>query len=628
MHNRITFLILMVSLTALSHHTSGQSIKDQYTTKDVTSVNLTGHLGSRIEDNIHNHVAAEDIEKLIEPFRHRNECRLWQTEFWGKWFTSAALAYRYTQNPALKQKLDEAVEGLLATQTPDGYIGNYADSCRLQGWDVWGSKYTLLGLLAWYDITQDKKTLKAAKQLADNVLSKIGPEKANIVTLGLYRGMPASSILEPIMLLYNRTGEQRYLDFAEYIVAQWETPEGPQLISKALKGVPVAERFPEPEDWWTWENGGKAYEMMSCYEGLLELYRVTGKEKYKEAVEKAWENIRKEEITLVGSGASVECWFGGREKQTLPVKHIQETCVTVTWIKLNEQLLRLTGEPKYADEIEQTSYNALLASLHPDGHTWVKYCPLVGIRQRGENQCGMHLNCCIANGPRGLLRLPFLSVMTSQEGPVVNLYNQGDYKLKTPAGKDVLIEQKTEYPKTGTIAVVLHPEKEESFTLSLRIPAWSKQTQITVNGEKFDNFQPGTYARINRQWKEGDKVELTLDMRGRVMKRGGLHQYTAIMRGPIVLSRDASLGSEDEDEVMMAMANEEGYIELTPIEPATENIWMAFEAPFVAGAYLEGAHGYVQPIKFVDYASAGSSWDKKTRYRMWIPQLYNYKKGL
>lgn len=117
-------------------------------------------------------------------------------------------------------------------------------------------------------------------------MTQVGSGKTSIVATGNYIGMPSSSILEPVMYLYNRTKEVRYLDFAKYIVAEWETPEGPQLISKAIADVPVANRFPHPKVWFSRENGQKAYEMMSCYEGLLELYKVTRNPLYLSVVEK------------------------------------------------------------------------------------------------------------------------------------------------------------------------------------------------------------------------------------------------------------------------------------------------------------------------------------------------------
>ncbi len=163
-----------------------------------------------------------------------------------------------------------------------------------------------------------KHALASAKKLADHLLTQVGPGKADIVKTGNYRGMPSSSILEPMVYLYLRTGDKRYLDFAKYIVAQWETTDGPKLISAALTGLPVSERFPHPSTWWSYENGQKAYEMMSCYDGLIELYRITGKQDYLNAVEKSVMDIIEKEINIAGSGSAFECWYHGSEYQTEP----------------------------------------------------------------------------------------------------------------------------------------------------------------------------------------------------------------------------------------------------------------------------------------------------------------------
>jgi DUF1680 family protein len=109
---------------------------------------------------------------------------------------SAITAYQYGNNAALKQKIDHSVDGIIASQSADGYIGNYADTSRLKHWDIWGQKYTLLGLLAYYDLTGKKNALRAAVKLADYLMAVVGPGKVNIVKAGLYRGMPSCSVLE------------------------------------------------------------------------------------------------------------------------------------------------------------------------------------------------------------------------------------------------------------------------------------------------------------------------------------------------------------------------------------------------------------------------------------------------
>ncbi len=270
---------------------------------------LEGYLGERIDACIRGRVMSEDESLLVAPFRQQNETHAWQSEFWGKWTLGAIASYRYNGDPELLQKIRNGVELLLSVQLPDGYIGNYAPEAQLTNWDVWGRKYTLLGLLAYYDLSGNKKVLEAVQRLADHLLTQI-PSQKSIVEVGLYRGMPPSSILEPMVALYDRTGDKRYLDFAEYIVAQWETERGPRLIGKALEGVPVSQRFvpdTKQEAWWSWDNGQKACEMMSCYDGLLDLYKITGKPEYLEAVHKSVRNILDEEIDIAGSGRATTC---------------------------------------------------------------------------------------------------------------------------------------------------------------------------------------------------------------------------------------------------------------------------------------------------------------------------------
>jgi len=584
-----------------------------------SNIQMKGYLGSKIDLCINQRIKKEDVVQLIEPFKARTETSLWQTEFWGKWILSAIAAYEYNHDPELLKIIQNAVSGLLATQSPDGYIGNYTPEAQLQHWDIWGRKYTLLGLLAYFDISGDQKTLDAAKKLADHLLTQVGPGKADIVKTGNYRGMPSSSILEPMVLLYRHTGEKRYLDFAKYIVVQWETTDGPKLISKAIDGVNVADRFPKPPVWWGWENGQKAYEMMSCYEGLLELYRITGEPTYLKSAELAVQNIIDTEINVAGSGTAFECFYHGGQRQTEPTYHTMETCVTFTWIKLCNNLLRLTGNPMYADQIEKSVYNALLASMKMDGSQIAKYSPLEGMRHEGEQQCGMRINCCNANGPRAFALIPKMALMTSGNEILVNLYNQSSASVQLNPKNKVIIEQTTTYPESGQIEITIQPEKPETFALSLRIPAWSSNTSVLVNGLTVEGIQPGTYQKITREWKSGDKVVLKLDMSGRLISLNG-HQ--AILRGPILMARDSRFNDGFVDETAV-IQQKENRVELLPSTEKPEHIWMSFSAPLVLGTDLEGEGRNPKPVHFCDFASAGNTWNRDSRYRVWIPQTLN-----
>ncbi|HYL76150.1 MAG TPA: beta-L-arabinofuranosidase domain-containing protein [Bryobacteraceae bacterium] len=581
---RRDILGVLGSLAACSRTRSQESpsrhpVADVLSSIPLDAVHLTGYLGKKLDLCIANRILAQDPAKLVEPFRKRVERSCWQSEFWGKWFLSAAAACQYTKADA-RQRLGDSVHQVLATQSPDGYIGNYAPNSHLKSWDIWGRKYTLLGLLAWVDMTQDSAALDGARRLADHLLTEVGPGKADIVTCGLYRGMASSSVLEPIVQLFHHTRDERYLTFARYIVSQWSLPKGPQLIEKALNGTAVGQRFPRPAKWWSWENGEKAYEMMSCYAGLLELYRETGEPNYRNAAVRTYESIRNTELNIAGSGSSQECWYGGAARQTEAAPDTMETCVAVSWMQLCAHLLRITGDSRYADEIERTAYNALLGAMTPDGVAFAKYSSLEGTRQLGTPQCGMDLNCCTANGPRGMMLLPETAIMMHADGPVVNLYSAGTWNLKS-----CRIEVNTGYPFDGLVDLRVTPHQSENFALRLRIPAWSAATAVTVNRTPVPGIQAGAYATIRRNWKAGDVVRLRLDLSARTVRAG---RFAAVERGPLVLARDARLEANR----------------------APDGI------DFVT---VTGQKGTANEVRLCDYASAGNTWDQRSSFRVWLP---------
>ena len=592
----------------------------------VNSVKVGGYVGGRIDDCFRHRVKEQDVDEIVEPFRHRIESWKWNSEFWGKWTLGAIGAYRYTGDAELYAKIAKSVNEIIETQTPDGYIGNYPPENQLKEWDIWGRKYTMLGLLSWYELTGERKALDAAAGVADHLISQVGPGKTNIVLTGGYRGMPSSSVLEPIMSLYNKTGEQRYLDFAKYIVTQWETPEGPQLISKA--DVPVALRFPHPARWFNYANGQKAYEMMSCYEGLLEFYKVTGNKVDYDAVLVAYSHILAEEINIAGSGSAVECWYGGKSLQTVPTYHTMETCVGFTWMQFCSRLLAITGDSRFADNIERTFYNAILGSLKDDGCQIAKYTPLEGWRVEGERQCGLNINCCNANGPRAFAMIPSLSYVADKDCLTINFYGESEAEISLGKRNRMKVVQTGNYPAGGDISIEIAPDKAADFTVALRIPEWSRRSSARViSGAdtlsvKLDELTVGEYAKISRRWKKGDRIELGLDMTARVVEQ---NMHYAITRGPLVLARDSRFGDGFVDEGVVIKAAEDGSVELTPAGNGGF-AWMAFTVPMVAGTDLEN-NGKPRQIHLCDFASAGNTWDKSVRYRVWLPKTLNVMKG-
>lgn len=590
------------------------------------STRFGGYLGRKMDLCIDNRLMAQDIERVIQPFRDKPDGNWgFRSEFWGKWYTAAVMGYAYAPTPENRAVIDRAVQELIATQDKNGYIGTYLDENHLGEWDIWGRKYVMLGLLGYYDQTGDRAALESAMKVADNLIAEAGPESGvNIAATGWigWKGLASSSVLEPIALLYEKTGEKRYLDFAEHIIKSWDrpnklTPTGIRLVQEALNGTPL----------WKMSGAPKAYEMMSCFEGLCEMYRITGNPLYFEACHKLINTIIRDEIMIVGSASMAEIWCHGKMRQTEPMYQGMETCVTATWMKFLYQMLRLTGDSRYADELETSLYNALLAAMAPQGEWWSYYSSLMGERVHSHQQFpDVVMSCCVANGPRGLMITPSWAVMTSRDGAAINLYGQMTSTVKTPSGQPLGLDMKSEYPVQGHVSTTVSLPQKENFAISLRIPQWSKQTKVKINGQPYEGYLiPGTYAAIAREWADGDKIEVDLDMRARVVDAPSGVGDAAIARGPVVLAFDTRLVPRRDGVTEPPMyryefpRDAEGYIDAKLVESPDPALWMTFEVP------VTDESGALHTLPMCDYASAGNTWKEGNLFRVWVQQPFDFR---
>lgn len=582
---------------------------------EIRNVKIEGYAGERIDKCIADITMPVDIDLLVQPFRAQDETQnRWQTEFWGKWVQGAIDSYLYNADTVLYEKIGKSVALMAETQRQDGYMGNYDKEHQLNGWDVWGRKYTTLGLLKWYGLSRDRKALDAACRLIDYTITQLGPGGVPVYATGCYKGMASGSILEPVVMLYNATGNRKYLDFARHLACSLDEAGGPQLIS--LADTRLDRRFPVgPDMWWSNDNGQKAYEMMSCYIGFLELYKVTGETIYLDAVEKVVKRIVDEEINICGSAAASECWFGGKLRQTEPNVDAMETCVTFTWMQLNERLLQITGKPEYAGNIEKSMFNALFASMKYDGSEIVKYLPLEGFRMGSEGQCGMPLHCCNANAPRAFAMIPRFAWTVRDSAVEINLFTQSSADVKV--GKNAArLTMTTGYPQDGYSEVTVECRKKLPFALRVRIPAWAENAEIQVNGRPLGCVVAGEYAVIDRSWNNGDKVTVNFEMTPRLVM---LDNHQAIVRGPVTLARDSRFNDGFVDEACIIPAGRDGKVELRPTA-APDKMWMAYEITVPVGTYGNEGHMPSRTIHFCDFASAGNDWDFDGRYRVWLPR--------
>jgi len=563
---------------------------------------LRGRLGDSLRQSIGNRLKKVDYAHLVEPFRLRNERDgKWRCEFWGKIVRSSIQSWRGQPDAELLAMIKKTVADLLATQTADGCISSYPTELQTKDWDIWGRKYVLSGLARYYlDIEQSETVKTAMTRELDYLMSQVGPGAKNIVECGQQKGLAASSVLEPVVLTYRITGEKRFLDYALWIAAQGGSGAG-NIYTSICRGVPPCKLA-----------NGKAYEMMSCFEGLAELYRETGNPDYRESVLAFYRAVRNQEIFITGVGGLKdgwgEFWDNGKIKQTqFNVGSLGETCVTTTWIKFCGQVLRLTGDSTVADEMERTLYNGMLGAMFPDGSWWMHRNPTPLAGPSSKNRAGDQIkgygeDCCLAQGPMGLAMAPWMAVMQDARGPVINLYEPAEVSVALGDGTSVELSIKGNYPVSGDVSVAVNPAKKSGFPIKLRIPGWSNKTHVAVNGQDYEGV-PGTYLCLERNWNPGDVIKIKFDMRIQVNEAPDGGGRVALTYGPIVLAQDSRLGKVD------ASISTDHPDACVLARNPRKDIWMLFRL----------ADG----TELCDYASAGNEFSKRNPLCVWMTRSAN-----
>lgn len=560
---------------------------------------------------------AEMWASMVQHFRDQadSDGNGWRGEYWGKLMRGGATTYAYTQDAELYAVLETTTKDLLTTQDDQGRIASYTIDAEFQGWDMWNRKYVLVGLQSFYEICKDdalkQEILTAMEKHAGYILAKIGPEEEGkmpiLLTSDQWGSMNSCSIIEPIMWMYNETKTQKYLDFAKYIIDCGGCSHD-DIFEMAYEGTLKPYEYPVT----------KAYEMTSCFEGLLEYYRVTGEEKYLTAVKNYAYGLLESDITVIGcAGCAHELLNNASLQQTNPnyTGLMQETCVTSTWMRFCAQVLKETSDPVFADAFEVSMYNVALGAINRTGKglPFDGYSPLMTTYRGRANggACGNY-GCCAAYGASGLGAIAFMSTMKSDEGVCVNLYLPGTVKTTTPSGKALQLDYVTNYPAEEEVKITVTPESAEEFAVQLRIPAWSTNTKVTVNGTAIEGVKAGCYVSLDREWKAGDTIVLTLDMRTRLLKGQESEEipesqyFVALQRGPITLAMDSRLG----DDLLAPQdikADADGYVDVKASATADFSTLVEFEVPLTDGS----------TIHMVDYASAGSAW-KSAMISVWI----------
>lgn len=598
--------------------------KDRQFDLPAGSVRLEGFTHEKIRTVCEGTLKVIDMKALADYFR--NTADMFATgEFWGKIMRASCLICGYTGDPALRKIVDKAAADMLSIQRPDGCISTCPDATQPKGTngsDLWERKYVLMGLLSYYELTGSEAALEACVRLIRYTHAQVGPSpKTPITETGwAFGGMESSSILEPIMRVYHITGEPAALALGTYIVESGCCSR--ENIFAAIR----AGKDPRDIGWngEAKESIAKAYEMMSCFEGLCEYYRAVGNPEDLETVRLFWGRVKEQEITLLGSGGADgpfnlgpgtgEQWNNTRSEQTNPgIALMMETCVTVYWMRLCHQLLRLTGEVKYADAMEVSLYNALYGALRPDGRFFEYFPRFNGARNPKVNYSfnikGFDLSCCTANGPTGLGMAPYLAFTGTPDGVAVNLYETGEARIPFGSGA-VTLSMVSQFPRVGYVRlkVAATEGRTDGFAIDLRVPGYVDSFAVmdAQNPAMSVQGKPGTYLRITDDMVAGKEWLICMDyapVRHRAphgSNRAG-DNFVAFTYGPLLLARD----SRDCDDPLAPVPDGEvgDFRILVPERPG-----------FLTAQLSVGD----QVLTMVDYMSAGNGWDGGT-FASWLP---------
>jgi DUF1680 family protein len=578
------------------------AVADRQASQIPDRVQLSGWIGSRVAVNESNRLVRIDTDRLLEGYRKRPGRQSWDGEHVGKWLHAATLAWVNTGDPALHAKLDATAAALCACQLPDGYLGTYLDAKRWTSWDIWAHKYNLIGLVTYMRYTGNLAPLPTCRRMADLLCATFGdaPGQRDIIPCGEHVGMAPTSVLEPMVLLYRLTGEPRYLAFCQYVLRAWEQPNGPHIVSRLLELKRVDK-----------VGNAKAYEMLSCLNGALELYRTTGGDRaLLDACLNAWQDIVDHRLYITGAASYGEHFHDDFD---LPNRNnVGETCVTVTWLQFNAQLLRLTGEARFAEQLEHVALNQLFGAQKPDGTAWGYYVQVEGVKPYSATLDG---HCCLSSGPRGIALLPTFAVTTDADGAVVNLFDAGVARLVLNDGTPVTVRTETRYPADGRIRVSVELKEKKTFALKLRVPAWCAEWSVEPKNAKVG---ADGYLTVRHTWQSGDAVELHLKLPPRLIMGDHLNAgKAALCCGPLVLAADESLLAGTGlslGAAALASADLAALNVVSESTPAGWQTWAGAERFSVSASKRSG--GAAARMGLVPFADAGATGAK---YKVWLP---------
>jgi hypothetical protein len=462
---------------------------------------------------------------------------------------SYSLAVEY--DPKLDNYLDSVINLIAAAQEPDGYLTTcVTNKCeRLSGWwgthrwekinshELYNCGHLYEAAVAHYLATGKKSLLDVAVKNADLVCKTFGYGEGQIQ-------YPSGHPIVEMTLakLYKVTGDEKYLNQAKYFV------EETGRLSNGRKPSPYSQDHMPILD--QEEIVGHAVRAGYLYSGVADVAALTKDSAYFNAITRIWDNMVSKKLYItggIGSRAQGE-GFGPNYELNNHTAYC-ETCAAISNVYWNYRMFLATGDAKYADVYERALYNGVPSGVSLSGDKFFYDNPLESMGQH-ERQPWFGCACCPGNVTRFMASVPQYMYATQGDDVLVNLYIQSSADIDTD-NNNIKLRQTTEYPWNGNVTMTVDPEKEGEFALRLRIPGWSQDApvptdlysfttspsagyEVKVNGKKADVMTGNGYATVKRQWKKGDKVELTLPMD---VKRVRANDNVADDKGKLAIQR-------------------------------------------------------------------------------------------
>ncbi len=451
--------------------------------------------------------------------------------------------------------IDSVLDIIAAAQEPDGYLYTArtqnpqhphewaGDKRWVKEEDLSHELYNLghmvEGAIAHFQATGSRKFLDIAIRYADVVCKEVGPKP------GQARVVPGHQIAEMALAkLYLVTGDKKYLDEAKFFLDERGKTTITHDYSQAHK--PVVEQD---------EAVGHAVRAAYMYAGMADVAALTGDKAYITAIDRIWENIVGKKLYITGGiGATSNGEAFGKNYELPNMSAYCETCAAIGNVYVNYRLFLLHGESKYYDVLERTLYNGLISGVSLEGNGFFYPNPLESMGQH-QRQAWFGCACCPSNICRFIPSLPGYVYAVKDRNVYVNLFLSNKTDL-TIGDKRVSLEQTTEYPWDGDIALKVTHNSAGQWTMKIRIPGWVRSEvvpsnlyeyadgkrlayKVTINGKKAQaTLNSDGYLTIDRKWRKNDVVGIHFDMQPRVVKANRKVEAdrgkVSIERGPLV----------------------------------------------------------------------------------------------